>query len=693
MAGNIKGITIEFRGETTKLETALKTINKETRSVDSELRKVNNAIKFNPTSIDLWRQKQTLLTTKIQQTEDKLKILKDEQKRMDAKGVDKNSKEYRELQREIITSESKLKNFKKQLKQVGNVKLRVTSEKFKQLGTNLTKAGQAMAPFSKAAGVAVAALGALAVKSGQDADELNTLSKKYHIGTAELQKYSAAADLVDVDVETLTKAHTKLTRTMSNASNGNKKAAKAFSDLGIKVTDANGNLRDSDAVFQDAITALGKIKNPTERDAKAMELFGKAAADLNPLIEDGGEAYTKLSNTLKKYDLDFIDQETLDKANEFNDDLDTMKAMGTIALQTVGSKLAGYLLPAMAKLLQVVGKISAALSKLDPAVLTIIGTIAALVAATAPVLLFLGKISFAISAITGLAATLGISLGALVPIVLIVAAVIAALVVAGVLLYKNWDKIKATAKTLMDNLKKTFNNIKKNIIQTFTSIKARATSIWNALRNFVTVAATLIKNAVKTRFDSIKKTAATTWDNIKTKISNVVSKIKSVITNTFSNLKTSVKNSFNKIKDAITHPIESARKTVDGVVKKIKGLFPINIGHILKNIETPKFSLLWGEKDFGKLGKLKFPKGFDVSWHADGGIFASPTIAGIGEAGPEAVVPLDKLWDKLDAIAEGAGQQITINVYPTPGMDVRELAAEVERRLINSTKNRRLAWQ
>ena len=104
MAGNVKGITIEFRGETTKLESALRKVNQSTRSIDSELSKVNRALKFNPTSVDLWREKQNLLKMKISETEDKLQLLKKQQASMDAAGVDKNSMEYQKLQREIVGS-------------------------------------------------------------------------------------------------------------------------------------------------------------------------------------------------------------------------------------------------------------------------------------------------------------------------------------------------------------------------------------------------------------------------------------------------------------------------------------------------------------------------------------------------------------------------------------------------------------
>ena len=68
--------------------------------------------------------------------------------------------------------------------------------------------------------------------------------------------------------------------------------------------------------------------------------------------------------------------------------------------------------------------------------------------------------------------------------------------------------------------------------------------------------------------------------------------------------------------------------------------------------------------------------------------------AGLGEAGPEAVVPLDTLWNKLDAIAAastGSGSP-TINIYPQPNQSPREIAIEVERVLVNMQKQRNMAY-
>ena len=106
------------------------------------------------------------------------------------------------------------------------------SEQFKDMGNKLTAAGNAMRGISTAAAALAASIGALTVKSGKWADDLNTMSKVYSIGTGELQKYSAAADLVDVSTEDIAKSHIKLEKQMMSASKGTGASAEAFAKLG-----------------------------------------------------------------------------------------------------------------------------------------------------------------------------------------------------------------------------------------------------------------------------------------------------------------------------------------------------------------------------------------------------------------------------------------------------------------------------
>lgn len=631
--GSIKGITIQFAGDTTKLDKSLREINKETRAIDKELRNVDKALKFNPTSVELWRQKQDLLKSKITETEKALDVLKQKQAQMDANGVSKESEEYRKLQREIIETESKLKTFNAQLNKTGQVNLRAMSEQFRDVGNKLTSAGQAMRGLSTAAAAVAASIGAVTVKSGKWADDINTMSKVYSIGTKELQQYSAAAELVDVDVETIAKSHVKLEKTMYSAANGSEKQAEAYKKLGVEVQNADGTMRSSDEVFNDVIAALGKMTDETERDAIAQQLMGKSAAQLNPLIEDGGETYKQVSETLSKYGLDFIDQETLDQANAFNDSLDTIKAVGMVAFQQLGTQLAAYLAPAMQKVVDLVGQIAGWFANLSPETQALIAGVAGFVAVLAPLLIGLGKVSFAISSIMGLMATVGPAIGGVVAALDPVVVAIAAVIAIGVLLYKNWDTIKAKAIQLKNNL-------------------------------------------------------IATWNNIKSKVTSAVTSLKSKITSTFSAIKSSVANTWNAIKTAIVTPIEKAKTAVSNAIAKIKSV--INGAKLsLPHIKLPHFSIS------GKfsLNPPSIPH-ISVSWYKQGGIFDSPSLIGIGEAGPEAVVPLDKLWEKLDKIAESStSDNVTINVYASPGMDVNELARVIEKKLVAFQKQRQMAWQ
>ncbi len=655
MAGNIKGITIEFNGDTTKLDKALRQINKSTRDIDKELKQVDKALKFNPTSVELWRQKQQLLTQKVEETRRKLDTLKQAQAKMDADGVDKNSDEYRRLQREIIVTTNQVKTFEGQLRKVGNVNLKAASEQVKEVGNKLTAAGEAMKGVSMAAAGLVTSLGIVAYKAGAAADDLNTMAKVYGIGTAELQKYGAAANLVDVDVDTIAKSHLKLTKAMSGSEDETGAQAEAFKKLGVSITDADGNLRDSDAVWQDTIVALGKVSNETERDALAMTLMGKSAAELNPLIEDGGETYKMVADTMSKYNLDYVDQETLDAANKFNDELDTMKMLGTVAIQQVGSQLAATLAPALEKIVDWVGKLAEWLGNLSPEVLTVIGVIGTIVAVIAPVLLVLGKVAFAISSIMSLVSTIGPAIGGALAAAGPVIAIIAAIIAIGILLYKNWDKIKAKAIEIKDAVVAAFQNLKAKVEAIFKKIKQIATTVWNGIKTVFSVA--------------VKVLYALTIGRFKLMLSIV-------------------KTIFNGIKTAITHPIQTAVSLVKKAIDKIKSI--INGAHLkLPKFKLPHFKIGKGTLPWG-IGGKGTPPSISVDWYAKGGIFNSPSLIGVGEAGSEAVVPLDKFWKKLDQMSAG-GPNIVININGAD--DPRAVAEAVKRILIKETNQRRLAWQ
>ena len=131
-------------------------------------------------------------------------------------------------------------------------------------------------------------------ESAAFADNIITLSMQTGQSTQQLQEFAYASELIDVSVDTLQGSLTKLTNNMQDTMNGTGNAKDSFDALGISVTNADGSMRSANDVFYETIDALGKVKNETERDAMSMDIFGRSAQDLNPLIIQG-------SKTLKAY--------------------------------------------------------------------------------------------------------------------------------------------------------------------------------------------------------------------------------------------------------------------------------------------------------------------------------------------------------------------------------------------------------
>lgn len=121
MAGSVKGITVEIGGDTSKLGKALESSEKQSRDLQKELKQVNTALKFNPNNVELLTQKQKLLSDQIKATTDKLNILKEAEAQVAAQfeSGEIGEEQYREFQREIIETESKLKSYQAQLDATG----------------------------------------------------------------------------------------------------------------------------------------------------------------------------------------------------------------------------------------------------------------------------------------------------------------------------------------------------------------------------------------------------------------------------------------------------------------------------------------------------------------------------------------------------------------------------------------------
>lgn len=338
MSNQIKGIIVDIGADTQPLEKALKGVNQTSRDMANELKQVERLLKLDPTNTELLAQKQKLLSDSIANTKDKLNTLKEAEKQAQEQFAQGkiSEEQYRSLQREIISTEQDLKKLENSAKELGTSLTRsldASAEKFKDFGSKTEDIGKKMLPLTGVITGAAAGAFGLAVNAGKAADDINTLSKVTGLSTEEIQKFQFASDVIDVSLDTLTGSMAKLIKNMESAIQGSKNQEEAFKTLGVEIVNVDGSLRNNQEVFNEAINALGKMENETQRDALAMQIFGKSAQDLNPLILGGPDALTELGKQAEDAGL-ILSQDALDAVNEFNDELDILKAMLLVHLQS-----------------------------------------------------------------------------------------------------------------------------------------------------------------------------------------------------------------------------------------------------------------------------------------------------------------------------------------------------------------------
>lgn len=707
MAKNVKGITIEFRGETTKLERALKTVKKESSEIDKELRNVNRELKFNPSNVELIAQKQTLLKEKINASEQALKQFKDMEKDMKGQGVDENSAEFRTLRQNIIKAESQLKNFKKELNSISSAKLTALGNKAKEVGNKIQNAGKKMQGLSTttamAGGAAVAvaadfdtsmsyvqaltgatgeefealknkaremgattkfsateageAMGYMALAGWDTNDMLNGLEGILNLAAASGTDLATTSDIVtdsltamgysaedagrmadvmsaaqansNVTVETMgetfqyaasvagslgysmedlalatglmgnagikgSQAGTSLRSMMTNLAAPTKTGAAMMEKLGISLTDAEGNMKPLRVVMEELRGSFSGLSE-TEKTAAAQALVGKnAMTGFLSIINASEGDFNKLEQAI-----DGSSGAAEEMSEVMLDNLGGQLTILKSGLQEMGIAMGETLTPIVSALAdKIQGLISwfNGLSKGQQRAITIIML---LISVAGPLLtmigIFIGAIGqiilFAQTLIPVLAAVGGAELAMLGPILLIVAA-IAAVIAIGVLLYKNWDTIKAKAKELAEFLKGGF------------------MQIWE-------------------------------W----------------------------TKKAFTGIGNAMMSPFRKAYDFIKGIVGFIKKLFPINVGKLIGKIKLPHFSISpkgWSPMDllYGSIPQL------GINWYKTGGIFNSPSVIGVGEGkSAEAVLPLDQFWSKMDNMTSAlvAAMQVGFASQPAAG--------------------------
>ena len=618
MAGNIKGITIEFRGDTTKLDKALRTIRQESKSADKQLKEVNKALKFNPTSTELLAQKQTLLKQKIQTTKDELNAFKNAEKELKAKNVDEQSQEWMEVRRNIIQCESKLKYFNAELKKVSAPQLDALGKKFQNVGSKMTSAGRTM---STDVTPALTAGFGLAIKEASDFEEnLNKVDVTFGTSSKAVKQW---ADSATKNFGLSKNAALEMTSQFGDMGTSMGLSQKNASQMSMSLAGLAGDLASFKNIGVDeAMTALNGVFTGETESLKTLGIV-MTETNLKQFADDCGLVYEEMTQAEKvQLRYNYVIAQTKNAQGDYARTSDgTANSIRTLtqSLSNLAIAFGELVLPIITPVIQGLTKVIEKITKLPKPIKGAILIIGGVLAVAGPLLIFMGSLASAIGALIPLVGGLSVASLPITGTMLLIAAAIAAVVAAGVLLYKNWDTVKQKANQL--------------------------------------------------------------------------------------------KNHFKSLGEKLTKPFRDAWTKIKGIINKIKGLFPIKIGKLLKNIKLPHFSISWGQKDAGPLGTIKWPKGMSVKWYKQGGIFTKPTLlggnSGVGEAGAEAALPLSELWKQMDkmnnnmiaavvnGVAEAIGNSNATIVLQLDGKTLVETTAPLMQSKINeltARQNRRLGY-
>lgn len=169
-------------------------------------------------------------------------------------------------------------------------------------------------------------------------DDIVTASTKTGIDTYTMQVLDYMEDLADVDMSTVTGDMAKLTKSMSDAADGSETAQKAFATLGVSITE-DGHLREATDVFWEAIDALGQIESNTQRDAVAMDIFGRKAQELNTLIAVGSDGFRRFADEAESVGY-ILGEKDLKALNDYQDALDRAQKTQEAMQQQMAAKMA-----------------------------------------------------------------------------------------------------------------------------------------------------------------------------------------------------------------------------------------------------------------------------------------------------------------------------------------------------------------
>lgn len=674
MAGSIKGIIVEIGGDTSGLQKALKSVNSATASLSKELRGINSLLKLDPKNTELLAQKQTVLKENIAQTTKKVEELKKAQQMFIESGGNLNSAEYRNLQREIISTENRLKELNLEVS-----KWTQMSHNLENLGSKMKSFGDTVTNVGKKVSVLSAAVGSLFVagtKYNADIERYTTAFKTF-LGSAENAEKAVDAiknqgQTSPFDTKELIQANQMLITTGESAED----SRKTISALADAIALTGGS---NDTLGRMA-SNLQQIKNVGKASAMDIRQFGMAGIDIYGILAD----YTgKTTAEIKKMDITYEDLSAAlqksasvggkyyggqaEMANTLSGQVSKLKK----TFQDLTGELSKSLYPTIKKITEKLQGLVDWFKGLNDKQKETITKIGLLITVLGPALLIIGKlISFGgtimsvLAKISGLIAGLSIGTGALGGVLTaltgpigIVIGVVAALTAGFALLWNKSETFRnsmievgqSMIKTYNEHIKPTIDNIKEIISMLWNDIIVPlAQYLWDKFGPIIEKVFTIAGKVIATVFDKVGIIIQTATGVFKGLIQFITGVFTGDWEKAWEGIKTIFGNVFEGLKGLFKTPINwvigKLNQFIDGINKiQVPDWVP-GVGG--KGINIPHIPTL-----------------------AKGGIVDKATLAMIGEGkSAEAVIPLDRtLTNYMSEALKQAGNtnnQVVVNFYP-----------------------------
>ena len=362
----------EFEGGVTKCNSAMK-------KLDAEFALASERMKQEGTETDKLALKKDYLTQKIHVQNEKVENAEKKYNKLAdslgyaAKETEKADvellkarTELQKLENQLAETESGLDKFEAELEE--NTRELDEFEKETEENKNTL---EKLSPVTKAAAAAYAALSAALIKVTADAltwaDEITKLSDNTGVCVETLQIWSAVAEKVNVPVDAMTGAVSELVNKMGEARENADTAKESFGQLGLRVTDSSGRMKDAETMFYQVIDRLKDIEDKTERDVIAMKIFGESAQELSGIIALGSEGIGEMAKRFDELGVT-LSSEEINRLKALDDSFESMK----LAMAGVGKEIALDLAPALTALFT-------AISEINPAVLQTIAVTATMV--------------------------------------------------------------------------------------------------------------------------------------------------------------------------------------------------------------------------------------------------------------------------------------------------------------------------